>query len=914
MPVKSKINFFLAFILIFSNVALVRSPLGGFAATAAIKPSYQITAYNLEITTNLKDQTVDIICELDIKPFADLKYIHLFADPVFKLRNVQDQPEFKQDKDLWTIPVLAKKDKPFKMKMNYVGRLTGNEYPGRAWNYVGSDGIYLFQWWYPVTFFTISAGYSEVVTMNIKATLQLEWSVASPDVTYVETTKDKTQNIIEMQARDPAFFYHFIAGKYQVAEVADPKKIVSKSTFYGAKEKITRGKEIATRVFDLLAYYEATFGTPAPKNYLVIQMPDKFRTILAERASLFIPTAGIDKPKEEDQKKIKDKDKKLVDIVDLEFISDKVAASWWGGTVYGIGPEAEFLNTSLASYSGLLYQAKMGGEVKLIEGLRKNRQEFFDKVKPADEKPLSSVVEEDKLDLYFKKKGPLVYHMLRQVIGDAAFFKALRNFAGRFAGKFATIQDLSDEVSKASGKKLGWFFEQWVEQVGRLSYNIDFTLLPGENPFKYKIRLEPFGNFKMPFRINVIMVDRSIESFEWDLNDPDKEKVFSSKKRPVGAKINNPEGYLLSDDSVVNSLLKGPIKNFFYLDNFIIAEGTWQGNEVQEKAARDRTAFYKNLFKKTFNIDVPTVKDKDLTDLDLKNYNLILVGCNGCNSILAYWENQEPFWGVVRFDKGSKPLIDGPEREGAFIFPNPSNSWNLVLADEFFNSNDNYDTHNLDVDFFGRSLKRGDTVKGYFNKLQRPWKPVQLPYIQIPDIKDARLEMFENTYTIKGSSAVDFYLTYNFANKTVFGIDVQREFVPAGNFEKKLTLLRGKDFAKESVTLDAKTPYATYQRVFKVDFRGELVPPVVKFKTDKRSFKAGSDIVLDWEATDNETFESDIQFSWSIDGGKRTPFAKGKRTTLKGLPVGKHSFKLYAQDQRGNLNYTLPPFTFTVVK
>ena len=114
---------------------------------AAIKPSYQITAYTIAMSQNLKDNTTNIVCEIEFKAFQDIKNVYLYMDPIFKVKSVKGLSDFIQEKDLLIIPVQGKKDKTFTISINYVARLNGTEYPGRAWNYVGQDGIYFFQWW-----------------------------------------------------------------------------------------------------------------------------------------------------------------------------------------------------------------------------------------------------------------------------------------------------------------------------------------------------------------------------------------------------------------------------------------------------------------------------------------------------------------------------------------------------------------------------------------------------------------------------------------------------------------------------------------------------------------------------------------------------------------------------------------------
>jgi hypothetical protein len=63
-------------------------------------------------------------------------------------------------------------------------------------------------------------------------------------------------------------------------------------------------------------------------------------------------------------------------------------------------------------------------------------------------------------------KSAMVFFMLRDLIGHEAFEVGVRNFwrAKRF--QVASWGDLRAAFERASGRDLGWFFEQWVERAG----------------------------------------------------------------------------------------------------------------------------------------------------------------------------------------------------------------------------------------------------------------------------------------------------------------------------------------------------------------------------------------------------------------------------------------------------------------
>ena len=83
-----------------------------------------------------------------------------------------------------------------------------------------------------------------------------------------------------------------------------------------------------------------------------------------------------------------------------------------------------------------------------------------------------SVIDREEQDLFALlndnnyPKGGWVLHMLRGIVGDEAFFQGIRRYYAAFAGKNATTQDLRAAMEGASGKDLGWFFHQWLEEPG----------------------------------------------------------------------------------------------------------------------------------------------------------------------------------------------------------------------------------------------------------------------------------------------------------------------------------------------------------------------------------------------------------------------------------------------------------------
>ncbi|MCX5691829.1 MAG: M1 family aminopeptidase, partial [Planctomycetota bacterium] len=71
-------------------------------------------------------------------------------------------------------------------------------------------------------------------------------------------------------------------------------------------------------------------------------------------------------------------------------------------------------------------------------------------------------------------KGAMLLHMLRQRIGDSAFFAGTRAYLDKFGFKTAETDDFRREMEAASGQSLERFFDQWAYRPGlpRLSVEL----------------------------------------------------------------------------------------------------------------------------------------------------------------------------------------------------------------------------------------------------------------------------------------------------------------------------------------------------------------------------------------------------------------------------------------------------------
>jgi hypothetical protein len=159
-------------------------------------------------------------------------------------------------------------------------------------------------------------------------------------------------------------------------------------------------------------------------------------------------------------------------VIRLPFIVDtsfphEIAHSWWGNGIQvdsSGGNWSEGLVTYLADY--LLKERRSPGEA------RDYRQQFLidyaSLVTPASDFPLSAF--ESRSDPASRAigygKGAMVFHMVRSLIGDRAFFGALREVCRDRLYRSASWDDLIRAFSRSSGRDLSPFMAQWLARPG----------------------------------------------------------------------------------------------------------------------------------------------------------------------------------------------------------------------------------------------------------------------------------------------------------------------------------------------------------------------------------------------------------------------------------------------------------------
>ena len=148
------------------------------------------------------------------------------------------------------------------------------------------------------------------------------------------------------------------------------------------------------------------------------------------------------------------------------FVAHELAHQWWGQAVGWKNYHEQWLSEGFAQYFAALYAQKTRGEDTFQNMLRQFRRWTLSE---SDEGPvhlgyrLGHIKEDGRIfRALVYNKGAGVLHMLRRLVGDEVFFRALRRFYDDWKFRKAGTDDVRLVFEEESGRPLDRFFERWI--------------------------------------------------------------------------------------------------------------------------------------------------------------------------------------------------------------------------------------------------------------------------------------------------------------------------------------------------------------------------------------------------------------------------------------------------------------------
>jgi hypothetical protein len=218
-------------------------------------------------------------------------------------------------------------------------------------------------------------------------------------------------------------------------------------------------RQLPARAADAVKYFAGLFGE-APYPNLTVTVADSL--VPGGHSPAFF--ALIQQPLETTPYTWKD-DPLAFDRFPNFTLAHEIAHQWWGQAVGFKNYHEQWLSEGLAQYSAVLFLGLDRPDIErsLITQMRSSAESLSAKGPIYLGYRLGHI--ENRSAIYraiVYNKSAVVLQMLRQLVGDDAFFRGLRRFYHDFRFRKAGTDDFRLALEAESGRPLSRFFERWV--------------------------------------------------------------------------------------------------------------------------------------------------------------------------------------------------------------------------------------------------------------------------------------------------------------------------------------------------------------------------------------------------------------------------------------------------------------------
>ncbi len=177
---------------------------------------------------------------------------------------------------------------------------------------------------------------------------------------------------------------------------------------------------------------------------------------------------------------------------------------------------------------------------------------------------------EDVFDVVTYQKGGRILNMLRNYLGNEAFYKGLNIYLKTNAFKNGEAQQLRLAEEEASGLDLSWFFNQWYYGAGHPVLNISYKWDDASKTETVYLQQTQDGQtFKLPMAIDIYANGKKERHKVW-MNDKADTLTFHAASKPDLVNVDGDKVLLCAktDNKTLNEFVFQYFNAPLYLDRF----------------------------------------------------------------------------------------------------------------------------------------------------------------------------------------------------------------------------------------------------------------------------------------------------------------------------------------------------------
>ncbi|WNF14485.1 M1 family metallopeptidase [Microcystis aeruginosa] len=495
------------------------------------KPHYnpdrpgQVNHIFLDLIIDIPQQSFQGSCQITLTPIRQgissliLDAVDLNINSVF-IEGIS-QP-FDYDRSLLTIHLLQPTtDKPIILTINYQVKqpqrglyfIAPDEYypdkPIQVWTQ-GEDEDSRF--WFPCFDYP-----GQLTTSEIRVKIPQPYiAISNGELILVEPVgEDRIYHWSQKQIH-PTYLMTLAVGDF--AELCDSWNGVP-VTYYVEKGREEEGQRSMGKTPRMIEFFSQKFGYPYPypkyaqvcvDDFIFGGMENTSTTILTDRC-LIDQRASIDHTWTE------------------SLVAHELAHQWFGDLVVIKHWSHAWIKEGMASYSEVLWTESEYGKADASYYLLGEARSYLEEDASRYRRPIVTHVYREAIELYDRhlyEKGACVYHMIRSILGEDLFAKAIQTFVRDNAHKTVETVDLLRAIEKATGYNLLFLFDQYVYRGGHPDYKVAYSWDNENNLAQLTVTQTQDEKELFDLKIPVAFAYLNSEDLTYNLRIHQKEQTF----------------------------------------------------------------------------------------------------------------------------------------------------------------------------------------------------------------------------------------------------------------------------------------------------------------------------------------------------------------------------------------------------
>lgn len=252
-------------------------------------------------------------------------------------------------------------------------------------------------------------------------------------------------------------------------------------------------------------------------------------------------------------------DRFLVDNAAEDIVAHELVHHWFGDLVTCESWSNLPLNESFATYGSYLWNEHKYGKDEADLGGLQDQRVYFNSSR-VNKKQLIRYHYGDRMEMFDAhsyQKGGRVLHMLRNQIGDDAFFDALALYLKKNEFQPAEIHHLRLAFEEVTGQDLNWFFNQWFLSAGHPIIEVERNYIDSTNQLEITLEQTQEGDnipeaFDIYTSIGIADANGKFERYDIHFDQRKQSFIYDYEEEPVLVNIDVDKTLLADIDQAID--------------------------------------------------------------------------------------------------------------------------------------------------------------------------------------------------------------------------------------------------------------------------------------------------------------------------------------------------------------------------